>query len=264
MHKGSPCGSRLSFERALARVASRCAILVFLSVLARAAGTEYPWVVLTPADDSRSAHMRQWDEGESLNTVSVINLREELFDHRLVWKKAAVRELLSMDAPFCELRFDAVHPFRWSAGEKSILAEYLRRGGFILFLLDAYPYSQDEFWAIGQWPVIDFITKELPGADRDFSPGKAGADLSVFKSPKPVHTPDWIQYELSGNARSCDRTMLSYQGRLCGFVIGEYSNYRLNGKGGWIGLTRDPPMFYLFGEQNIDLIVNLYASSMLR
>jgi hypothetical protein len=207
--------------------------------------------------------MRAWDEAESLNTVSVINLKEGMFEHRFVWKRAAIKDLLSMDAPFCELRFDAVYPFRWSPGERTILAEYLKRGGFIVFMMDAYPYSQDEFWAVREWPVIDFVTKELPGADRGFSTRKGTEDMPIFRSPKLVHTHEWIQIELAGNPNTVDRTMLFYQGRLCGFVLGEYS-YRLWRKGGWVGFTRDPPVFYTFGEHSIDLLVNLYVSSMTR
>ena len=59
-------------------------------------------------------------------------------------------------------RFDAVKPLILTDLEKSILREYFIRGGFILFEEDAFPYSQDEFWSVKEWPVIDLSDHIVP------------------------------------------------------------------------------------------------------
>src|SRR5271165_4905226 len=143
-----------SYRPMIRSVISLCALSMLAVASARARGPDYPWVFLTRADDSLPVVMRHFDEAVSLNTVSMINLKEEIFEHRLVWKKAPIKDLLSLETPFCELHFDAVKPFRWSAGERSILAEYFKRGGFTLFFMDAYPYTGDEVWGATEWPVI--------------------------------------------------------------------------------------------------------------
>jgi hypothetical protein len=68
--------------------------------------------------------------------------------HHLVPRMVRVKDLLAVNMPFCEMNFDAVRPLVLTADEKAILQEYLKRGGFILFFIDAYPYTQDEFWKI--------------------------------------------------------------------------------------------------------------------
>jgi len=87
-----------------------------------------------------------------------------------------------MDTPFCELRFDAVRPFYFTTEEKLILQEYFKRGGFVLFFIDAYPYAQDEFWKIKEWPLIDFLTKELPASDSRFTIGRATDAYPIFRA----------------------------------------------------------------------------------
>ncbi len=94
-------------------------MLIFLPQPAIA--LEYPWVYLTPTNDSRDDDMRTYDEADSRNAVNVINDSEALFDHHVIWRKSSIRKLLGMDAPFCELRFDAVRPFSFTAEEKAIL-----------------------------------------------------------------------------------------------------------------------------------------------
>ena len=56
--------------------------------------------------------------------------------------KTTISRLLSSGTPFCHFHFDAVKPLILSAEEKEILREYFRRGGFILFQEDCYPYDQ--------------------------------------------------------------------------------------------------------------------------
>ncbi len=120
------------------------------------------------------------------------------------------------------MHFDGVNPGGLSVEEKSILGEYLKRGGFILFFIDTYPYSQDEFWAVKQWSVIDFLTKELPASDPDFTTGRATDDFPIFKVHYQTETADAIRHELNGNPNTPNRTLLFYRNRLCCFVMGEY------------------------------------------
>ncbi|HEV3026545.1 MAG TPA: hypothetical protein VG457_03180, partial [Planctomycetota bacterium] len=139
-------------KRVLKALLPGCALAAAVLASAPARATEYPWVYLVAQNDSRDAEMCRQDEAQSLNTVAVINQQEELFAHHLVWRKAAIRDLLGLGVPFCEIHFDAVRPFSLTAGEKAILGEYLKRGGFILFFIDTYPYSEEEFWPVKEWP----------------------------------------------------------------------------------------------------------------
>ena len=188
-------------------------IFAFFSAPVRA--LEYPWTYLTAENDSRDPEVQDQDEAQSQNMIQVMNDQEPFFNHRLFWRKSAIENLLTQDAPFCEMHFDAVKPFSFTPAEKSILAEYLKRGGFILFFIDAYPYPQDEFWKIKQWPLIDFLTTELPASDPDFAVGRATDAFPIFKVRYHTETADAIRHELTGNPNTPNRTLLFYQKRLC-------------------------------------------------
>ncbi len=223
-------------------------------------GLEYPWTLLSAGNDSRDPEVRAQDEAQSINMVEVINQNETLFKHHLIWKKAVIRDLLKMDAPFCEMHFDGVNPGGLSPDEKSILGEYLKRGGFILFFIDAYPYRQDDFWTIKQWPVIDFLTKELPASDTDFTIGRAADDFPIFKVHYQTQTADAIRHELKGNSNTPNRTLLFYRNRLCCFVMGEYG-YLENDT--WVPMPRPFSREFNMELKSYQLIVNIYTYSMM-
>jgi hypothetical protein len=226
-----------------------------------ARGLDYPWVLLNPKNDSRDAEMQDEDEAQSRNMVAVMNRSEELFDHHLIWEKSDILNLLKLHAPFCEMHFDAVRPFWLTAEEKKILGEYLKRGGFILFFIDAYPYSEQEFWPVKQWPIIDFITKELPASDPDFTVGRATDAFPIFTIHYHTQTADVIRHELSGNPHTCNRTLLFHQGRLCCFVMGQYTYLE---DGAWVPEPR--PFTHIFSPElkSYKLIVNIYTYSVAR
>ncbi len=234
-------------------------LLILLSLQARA--LEYPWILLSPENDSRDPEMRDWDDADSLSMVGVMNQSESLFNHHLVWKKAAIKNLLALDAPFCEMRFDAVHPGSLSAEEKSILGEYFKRGGFILFFVDSYPYSQDEFWPVKKWSVIDFLTKDLPASDPEFTTGRATDDFPIFTAHYRTETPEPTKRELANNPNTPNRIMLFYRKRLCSFVIGRYSYME---DGAWVPMPRPFPTDFSMDARGFKLVVNIYIYSMVK
>ena len=195
------------------------------------------------------------DEAESLNMVAVINQTEELLGHHLIWQKATIKKLLAMNAPFCEMHFDAVKPVGLSAEEKSILTEYIKRGGFILLFIDTYPYPQDEFWQVKEWPIIDFLTKELPASDPDFTTGKADDNFPIFNVHYQTQTADQIRHELTGNPNTSNRTLLYYRNRLCCFVMGMYGDLEDDT---WVPMSRPFPRDFSMELKSYQLIVNVY------
>jgi hypothetical protein len=261
MKPGTPRGVRPPFGNRL-RTGWFRGLLAAAAVLSPAAGAmEYPWVYLVPQNDSRDAEMCRQDEAQSLNTVAVINQQEELFDHHLLWRKVAIKDLLPLDLPFCEMHFDAVRPFSLTPEEKKILTEYLQRGGFILFFIDTYPYDEEEFWPVTSWPIIDFIAKELPAADHDFSSKRVTDDFPIFRVHYRTQTADMIRHELTGNPNTPNRTVLFYQNRLCCFVMGQYSVVE---GGRWVRMERPFPGAYSFQLKSYQLVVNIYTYSVVR
>ncbi len=252
---------RPSLRQQVRGVICGCLWLMLGLLSVPAYGLEYPWILLSPEHDSRDPEMCDWDEADSINTVGVINQSEKLFDHHLVWKKATIKNLLALDAPFCEMRFDAVHPGSLSAEEKSILEEYFKRGGFILFFMDSYPYSQDEFWPVKDWAVIDFLTKDLPASDPDFTIGRATDDFPIFNIHYQTKTVDGVRHELNGNPNTPNRTLLYYRKRLCGFVMGRYGFME---DGAWIAVPRPFPRIFGFELKSYQLIVNIYTYSIVK
>ncbi len=224
-------------------------------------GQDYPWVFLNPESDSRDPEMCDHDEASSSNMIDVINDSETLLDHRLVWGKAKIKNLLAMDVPFCEMHFDAINPIGLSMEEKAILGEYLKRGGFILFFIDTYPYYQDDFWRIKEWPIIDFLTKELPASDPDFTTGKATDSFPIFKIHYQTETADEIRHELEGNPNTPNRTLLFYRSRLCCFVMGAYSYLEDDT---WVSMARPFPRRFSMVLKSYQLIVNVYIYAIVR
>lgn len=226
----------------------------------QALAMEYPWVYLTPQNDSRDADVSLQDEQRSLYSLGVINEQEAIFEHHLVWRKARITDLLSISAPFCELHFDAVKPLVLTAQEKDIVAEYLRRGGFILFFIDAYPYTQDEFWGVRSWPVMDLIQKDLPASDPDFSAGKASDGFPIFKIHYWTTTAEPIKHELQGNPDTPNRSLLFYRRRLCCFVMGQYSYIQDNE---WAPMARPYVPDFSSLLKSYQLMVNIYTFAVL-
>jgi hypothetical protein len=237
---------------------SRAALVLVLAAcletaVARAA--DYPWVMLAPANDSRDADEVAHDDQQSLSMVAVINQDEELLHQSLVWRKVMIKDLLAMQVPFCEMHFDAVNPVGLTPEEKGILAEYLKRGGFILFFIDAYPYPEEEFWKIKEWPVIDFLTRELPASDPGFTIRKATDDFPLFKVHYKTETADAIRHELTGNPNTPNRTLVYYKSRLCCFVMGSYSYLE---DGTWQAADRPFSTDFSMELKSYQLIVNVY------
>jgi len=238
-------------------------VLCFAVILAGlpAQALEYPWAILLPEDDSRDREMQEYDLADTSNMISVINEAETPFHHHIVEKTVRIKDLLSARTAFCELHFDAVHPLVLTQNEKAILQEYLKRGGFILFFIDAYPYTQDEFWPVKEWPLIDFLKQELPAADRDFSAGHATDDFPIFGIHYKTQTADAIRHELTGNPNTPNRTLLFYKGRLCCFVMGSYGY--LDGDT-WVPMERPFPQNFNRDPKSYRLVVNIYNYSIVQ
>jgi hypothetical protein len=157
--------------------------------------------------------------------------------------------------------FRCIKPFWLTADEKSILAEYFKRGGFILFFIDAYPYPQDEFRKIKEWPLIDFLTRELPAVDPGFSIGRATDDFPIFKVHYQTETAEGIREELANNSNTPNRTLLFYQKRLCGFVMGQYGYWEDDA---WQPISRPFPRTFSSQLKSYQLMVNIYIYSILQ
>jgi hypothetical protein len=224
-------------------------------------GLEYPWGILVPENDSRDPEMRDHDVADSANMVAVINASEKPFHHHVVQEIVSIKNLLSARIPFCEMHFDGVRPLVLTPDEKAILQEYLKRGGFILFLIDTYPYTQDEFWPIKEWPLIDFLKQELPAADPHFTAGRATDDFPIFHLHYETETADAIRHELTGNPNTPNRTLIFYEGRLCCFVMGSYGYL----KGGqWMAVRRPFPYKFSMDPKAYRMVVNIYNYSIVQ
>ena len=238
-------------------------VLVLLLVLgvaalyrARGQSCDLPWTVLIPENDSRAPDVRDYDLFDSRSLVFGMNKSEKVFGRHLVWSKLAVKDLPAHFTPFCELRFDAVNPLVLTEAEKKILREYFTRGGFILFQEDAYPYSQDEFWSVHSWPVIDFLTKELPASDPDFSAQKVTDAHPLFHIHYDTQTAALTRHELQDNPSTPNRTLLFYRGRPCAFV---YGRYNLMEDGKWVAKPRPFVKIFSSDPRGYQLTVNIYV-----
>jgi hypothetical protein len=245
----------------LLRAKTLTILIMALAFSARLHAFEYQWVLLNPQNDSRDPEVRDTDEAFSRNMVAVINQSEDLFHHRVIWKKARITDLLKMDAPFCEMHFDAVRPFDFTPEEKEILAEYFKRGGFILFFIDAYPYDQDEFWKVKQWPLINFLTRELP-RDPDFTASRVTDDSPLFKVHYQTEAGAAIRHELDGNPNTPNRIVVYQGNRLCGFVMGDYNVLGDNGK--WVAEPRPFSREFSSELSGYERVVDVYVYSIVQ
>jgi hypothetical protein len=256
----SRVGSATGSLRRVSRFLDVCFLLaaawLALDLPAVAQAHTYPWTVLIPQHDSRDAEVRGQDDFDSRSLVGSMNVSEKIFGHRLVWSQARIADLLSLATPFCELRFDAVKPLVLTGQEKSILREYFSRGGFVLFQQDCYPYDQDEFWPVKSWPVIDFLTRELPAADPDFTVTKITDRHPLFNQAYHTRTSEFTVHELQGNPATPNRTLVAYRGHPCAFVYGRY--YVIE-DGKWIAEPRPFPRVFSLDPRGYQLTVNIYT-----
>lgn len=220
----------------------------------------YTWTVLAPEKDSRPQDVREFDEIQSKTTVRDMNATDEVFHHRLTWQKVPIKDLLSASAPFCEFDFDAVKPQTLTAKEKTILREYLSRGGFILLSQDVYPYTREEYWPVKSWPVIDFFTKELPAADTDFKVERITEKHPIFHEYYKTRIVEPEKLELQENPNCPDFTLITYRGRPCIFIYGTYVCDGVQ----WITLPRPFGVLFTvstYAEDNaLDVNLYIYAS----
>jgi hypothetical protein len=223
---------------------------------ARAQDSHFYWTSLVPKNDSRDRDVRSYDAFDTEALVVNMNASEQVFNHHLLWNTIAIADLLPTHTPFCELRFDAVKPLFLTDEEKQILREYFRRGGFVLFQEDAYPYSQDEFWKVKSWPVIDFLTRELPASDKDFTVQKINDSHQLFHQRYETKTSEMTRHELEGNPYSPNRTLVSYRGHACAFV---YGRYNLVEDGKWAAMEQPYEHIFSLDAKGYKLSVNIYV-----
>jgi hypothetical protein len=233
------------------------ALFLGLSGMVYAQTPDYCWAELVPENDSRPEVNRQFDDLASRQLVRDMNHAENVFQHRLVWKQVSTLHLLSASVPFCQFNFDPVHPQVLTAREKKILKEYFRRGGVILLREGIYSYTPEEILGIKQWPVIDFLTKELPAEDPHFTVEKATENHPIFHQSYNTQLPLPEKQAIHDFPNLPDLTILSYKGRLCAFV---YATYFCNGQK---PITVRPPYPTNFYEvpEDFALWVNLYVYS---
>lgn len=247
-------GSRLLF---LHRVIFPALLLGWAALTPVRAQTDpISWTVLTPEHDSRPADVREYDEFDSRSLIRTMNAASDAFHHRLTWQKVAIKDLPSTPTPFCELRFDAVHPLILTDAEKGILRDYMMRGGFVLLYEDAYPYTQDEFWSVKEWPVVDFLKKELPASSPDFKAQKITDAHPLFHQYYETQTAEMVKHELQDNPYTPNRTLLMYQDRPCAFVFGRY-NLVIDGK--WAAMPRPFEEVFSLESRGYELAVNIYV-----
>ncbi len=215
--------------------------------------------VLTPESDSRDADVRDFDEFQSRTLATDMNATEKLFQQRLIWQKLPILQLLATSPPFCELDYDAVKPQILTSAEKTILREYLTRGGFIELSGDTYPYSQDVFWAVKKWPVIDFVTRELPAFDSHFTFKRITEKHLLFHLHYTTQIDEAERHELEGNPYTPDFILVSYRGHPCAFVWGNYGRYYQNR---WMALERPFDRNLRLVPEDYALNVNLYIYAM--
>jgi len=232
-------------------------VLIVLSFFAtnRAEDATYSWTALQPENDSRDDDERSYDEFISNQLVVAMNQNEPLFHHRLSFAKASIKDLLSISAPFAELRFDAIKPLVLTDREKVILREYLARGGFVLLVEDTYPYPQNQLWSVKSWPVINFFMKELPATDPAFKMEKASDTHPVFHQYYQTRTIPPIQHEMEGNPNSPSHLLLTYRTHPSAFVVGRY--YLISGNK-WIAQPRPYTHVFSLDPKSYLFDVNIY------
>ncbi len=215
----------------------------------------FPWVFLLPRHDTRDAEMQAWDEEDSQACLSTFNHSGIFPGQPFIWQRRPVAEVLESAAPFAELRFDAAHPMELDGDEKKALSEWLRRGGFLLLIEDAYPYSQAELRSQPTLPVFEFFTRELPASDPGFSVSRVGDGHPIFHIFYQTWTVDSVAREMKENAHYRGRTLITYQGRPVAFFMGRYWREE---EGRWLAAPRPLPRNFSLDIKSYKLTLNLY------
>ena len=221
---------------------------------------DLPWVMVTPRNDTRDAEMQAWDELDSIGTVALMNREEAMAEGNFVWGKSSIEDVLRTRTPFAELRIDPVHPMEFTPREKEVLVEWFKRGGFLLLLEDTYPYEQEEFRKLATLPAFDFLIRELPFTDPDFTFAKAEDDHPIFNVIYTTKTADWVAVERRENPHYRGRQYLEYKGRMVAFFMGRYN---LMEEGRWIPMARPFPRASGHDVRGYYLMLNLYAHAMI-
>ncbi|MGB8352353.1 MAG: hypothetical protein WCD79_00540 [Chthoniobacteraceae bacterium] len=223
--------------------------------ISRMRAEDWPWTMLTPANESRDAGMCRFDEIDVRHTLRVLDHSDKFIHSHFVFSKIPITKLLAAPTPFGDLHFDSINPMEFTPGEKSILKEWLKRGGFLIAFEDTYPYEQDVFHKKHDLPVFDFFTRELPAEDPDFTVKKAGPDHPFFRQPFPTKPAAPIQVEMQENPNFRGYTMLLYKGRTVVFFMGRYS-YMDNGR--WVPMRRPFPEAHDLALESYALMINVY------
>jgi len=236
---------------------SRCLLVLlvlFWTVTARAGTPSYTWTTVVPENDKRAADMREFDESITSRAVTAMNRTEPVFHQQLTWQRVPLSHLLSVSAPFCELDFDAVKPMVLTAREKTVLREFFIRGGFLILSEDAYLYTREEIKSVKNWPAIDFVTKDLPASDPNFTVEKITEKHPIYHQYYSTKIPQAERNELKANPKLPDFTLVSYRGHPCAFV---YANYFCDDEK-WVPLVWPFPTDTELVPEDYALNVNLY------
>jgi len=228
--------------------------ILFWMVAARAGTPSYTWTTVVPENDTRAVDMREFDESITSRTVMAMNRAEPVFHQQLTWQRVKLSRLLSVSAPFCELDFDAMKPVILTAREKTVLKEFFIRGGFLILSEDVYPYTREEIRSIKKWPAIDFVTKDLPASDPNFTVEKITEKHAIYHQYYSTKIPQAERNELKANPNLPDFTLVSYRGHPCAFV---YANYFCDDEQ-WIQQERPFPTDSELVPEDYALNVNLY------
>lgn len=184
--------------------------------------SELTWLILSPKNDARTEEMARFDEEMDEHLVARLNETPE-FQGRLQVARRDVASILEPGAPFASLHFDPTRPMALSEEEKSVLEEYLVRGGFLVLVEDNYPYFEEQYRARTDGTLFDFFARELPRRNPEFSTGKAGADHPLFTQHYRIEIPDFIRREMDENPRYRGETLFLHEGRLAGYTLSLYA-----------------------------------------
>jgi hypothetical protein len=226
-----------------------------LSVIT-ARSEDLPWVSITPEHDGRDAEMAAFDVRDIEEMIGVLNNSEPFKLDQFTFACVPISKLLRALTPFAELHFDPINPVPFTPEEKTILKEWLKRGGFIAAFEDTYPYAQEDFRKKRDIPVVNFFTKDLPAEDPDFTVSKAPVDSPFFRQgPFPTDPAPSLQVEMEDNPNFYGYTTVSYRGRVVIFFLGRYS--AMDDRR-WIPYDRPFPEAHALTLQSYYLTLNIY------
>jgi len=237
-------------------------IAILWLVMVPACGEDFlPWAMVRPANDSRPADVREYDEQDSAFLVTQMDANEKPLYHRMRWTVFPLARLLDHHVPFCEMRFDSIHPMAFTDEEKKVLKDYFERGGFLLLFEDAYPYEQELFRQKRDLPVFDYLIHDLPAQNADFTTGRLLDDSHpIFHTLHRTETVEGVRSEIRENPNYRGRTTLYYRGAMVAIFIGRYGTF--DGTR-W---ERMPRPFAGFSSdiRSYYLILNIYVYAMFR